>query len=541
MISFLKALTESEIKMGNILKMVQQQQIQSLTSLGWSDRHISRTIGVDRGTVSKYRKQHQSTPEMPTDPSMQNPSEVPAGDADQNQPNVPADQEQHATTPILKLPSTNSVQLHPYIETVKSLFDKRLTAQRIYQDLVEQHDYKGGYDSVKRYVRKLRKGKRDYVDHLEHLPGREAQVDFGKSTCFIKIKEKYRKVWFFKMTLSCSKHAYEELVERQDIETFIRCHERAFTFFGGVPEIVTIDNVKSGVIKAHLYEPILNQTYLAFANHWGFAANPCKPYTPEHKGIVERDISYTKYNALEGKRFESIEDGNLCLKNWNKRWARNRIHGTTKCQVWKLFCELEAPALHALAPTPFEYFNAGKRKVDVNGLVEVDARFYGVPPRHIGDQVVVHYNQNFVKIYDDGKHIITHRTLLQKGKVHQPTSCYPEWKHPDLESQERYYLSKAKAIGESMNSLVNAILSKNDPLAIRRVRGLFSLEKQYGNVILNESAEDALRSHVHNFHSIKRGCEHILQSQSDTTHLSQKNDLIRSLGDYEQIFEERTK
>lgn len=76
------------------------------------------------------------------------------------------------------------------------------------------------------------------------------------------------------MTLSCSKHAYEELVERQDIETFIRCHERAFTFFGGVPEIVTIDNVKSGVIKAHLYEPILNHTYLTFATHWALLQIP---------------------------------------------------------------------------------------------------------------------------------------------------------------------------------------------------------------------------------------------------------------------------
>ncbi len=294
LISFLKALTESEIKIENTIKMIQQQQIQSLAALRRSDRQISKTFGVDRGTVSKYRKKDQNQPEVPT------------VDADQNQPNVPADQKQHYSTPVLKLPSTNSVQLHPHIETVKKLFDKRLTAQRIYQELVEQHDCKGGYDSVKRYVRKLRKDKRDYVDHLEHLPGRKAQVDFGKNTCLVKIKEKYRKVWIFKMTLSCSKHAHEELVERQDIETFIRCHERALTFFGGVPEIVTIDNVKSGVIKAHIYEPILNNTYLAFSGHWGFAANPCKPYTREHKGIVERDISYTKHNAPEGKRFESI-------------------------------------------------------------------------------------------------------------------------------------------------------------------------------------------------------------------------------------------
>lgn len=100
-------------------------------------------------------------------------------------------------------------------------------------------------------------------------------------------------------------------------------------------------------------------------------------------------------------------------------------------------------------------------------------------------------------------------------------------KASDLEKPgERYYLRKAKAIGESMHSLVYEILSTNDPLAIRRVRGLLFLEKKYGKVILKESADDALRSHVHNFHNIKRMCEHILQSQSDSASLVQQNDLI---------------
>lgn len=123
--------------------MAQQQQIQALITLGWSDRTISKTIGVDRGTVSKYRKKAQNPPEISTDITG-------------NQPDVPTGQDPVTSAPLVELPSTNSVQLHPYIETVKGLFDKRLTAQRIYQDLVEQHDYKGSYDSVKRYVRKLR-------------------------------------------------------------------------------------------------------------------------------------------------------------------------------------------------------------------------------------------------------------------------------------------------------------------------------------------------------------------------------------------------
>jgi transposase len=60
---------------------------------------------------------------------------------------------------------------------------------------------------------------------------------------------KNRRSWLFKMTLSFSRHSYEELVFRQDFETFVHCHENAFKSFGGVPETIKLDNLKSGVLK----------------------------------------------------------------------------------------------------------------------------------------------------------------------------------------------------------------------------------------------------------------------------------------------------
>lgn len=278
--------------MGNNLRMEKQQQIQVLTKLGWTDRAISRSTGICRGTISKYRQRIQNLPEVPTDSAVdisENQPKVPTdpvSESCQNQPEVPTD--------LPPLPSTNSTQILPYTATIRNALLQKLSAQRIYQDLVEEHGYTGSYDAVKRYARKLRKKVRGFTDRLKHLPGREAQVDFGKATCRVLIGGKLKRVWFFKMTLTCSKHAYEELVESQDLETFLRCHERAFAFFGGVPEIVTIDNLKAGVIEASIFDPVLNETYLKFASHWGFAANPCMPLRPEHKGVVERDVSYNQ-------------------------------------------------------------------------------------------------------------------------------------------------------------------------------------------------------------------------------------------------------
>jgi transposase len=522
--------------MGNTLKMEKQQQIKALIQLGWSDRAISRQTHRDRETVAKYRFFLQNPPEVPTEENqleVENPPKALTEDAPEHPPNA-----QELPPP----PPTNSPKLLPYIQTVRKKYLGHLDAQRIYQDLVEEHSYTGSYDSVKRYVRKLKKKHRRYSERLPHYPGREAQVDFGKAPCHVNIDGRYKKVWFFKMTLSCSKHAYEELMEKQDMETFLQCHENAFTFFGGVPEIVTLDNVKAGVLLANLYDPILNQTYLSFATHWGFAANACIPRKPEHKGVVERDVGYTKHSALYGRKFESLEEGNAVLRQWNKRWARTRIHGTTKCQVWKLFCDIERPVLKPLAKEAFLYFKTGVRKVGVDGLIEVDARYYAVPPKLITKEVIVHFNSQYVKVFQNGMLVITHRRLIQKGKVSAPLSCKPEWKHPTRESQERYYLSEARKIGPSMHTLVYEALSemKVDLLSIRRVRGYLSLPKMYGSATVEEAAHKVLKLHVRNFHILKNACEAIDLDGIRTGSATQRHELIRPLEEYETIVSERS-
>ena len=177
--------------MGNVLKMDRQQILQSLIQLGWSNRAIYRETGIDRGTVSKYRVLFQNQPKVPTE----------SDECDnQNQPKAPTDSTQ--------LPPTRSNQILPFIESIWKKFLQGLTAQRIYQDFVEDHSYQGSYDSIKRYVRKLHKRIPKHHDHLRTPPGKEAQVDFSKA-CPVLKNGKYQKCWLFKMTLTFSGHAYE--------------------------------------------------------------------------------------------------------------------------------------------------------------------------------------------------------------------------------------------------------------------------------------------------------------------------------------------
>ena len=101
---------------------------------------------------------------------------------------------------------------------------------------------------------------------MEHLPGKEAQVDYFKSPAPVlnPTTGKWGRPWIFRMTLSCSRHGYEEPMWRQQRDDFLRAHEHAFLKFGGVPAVVRLDNLKAGVARASLYDPDVNDVYAAF-------------------------------------------------------------------------------------------------------------------------------------------------------------------------------------------------------------------------------------------------------------------------------------
>jgi transposase len=507
----------------NVLKVSHLQIIQGFIKVGWTNRHISRVTGIHRDTVAKYRQELQNRPNVPTD--------VVACQVE-NPPNAPTDPP--------ALPITKSDHIRPFTKEIWHKFTAGLTGQRIYQDLVEETGFAGSYDGVKRYLRKLGRIRPEGVEHLPALPGKEAQVDFGKGALVFK-DGKYRWAWLFKMTLSFSGHSYEELVFHQDIETFLRCHENAFKAFGGVPETVKLDNLKAGVLSANLYEPDMNPAYLSFAVHWGFIPNPCMPGRPQHKGRVERDVGYTKSNALKGRKFNTLEDGNLFLRSWNKRWARTRIHGTKKCQVWKLFTDFEQKALRPLAERPFVSFKIGERKVDLYGHIEVQGNYYSVPHPYISERVQVHYNSQEIKVYQEQQLIAIHKASAGKGRFYTRPEHRPAYKSQSLEEAEGWQCKKAKEVGPNCHQLVYRMFSQpDDPMALRRSRGILSLSRRFAPAIVEQACGHALGRSIYRYRYVKQLCENMQETrQNPEPTLTQEHELIRSPREYQSLIEER--
>lgn len=124
-------------------------------------------------------------------------------------------------------------------------------------------------------------------------------------------------------------------------------------------------------------------------------------------------MGHAQKTPLKGLRFESLEEAQAYLDRWEARWADTRIHGTTKRQVAAMFAE-EKPALLALPLEPFRYYQYGERVVHLDGCVEVEAAYYGLPPGWIGRLVKVQWDALHVRIVDPRTNQLLREHIRQK-------------------------------------------------------------------------------------------------------------------------------
>ena len=158
-----------------------------------------------------------------------------------------------------KSPPQNISSVEPYRELVVKLRRERVEIAAIHQRLMER-GYRGSYSSVHRFVRKLEPVRPEVMVRVETRLGEEAQVDFGYAGLMMDPESgELRKTWVFVMTLSWSRHQYVEFVFDQKVETWLRLHRNAFTFFGCVPKRVVIDNLKAGIARVCWHEPQAQQ------------------------------------------------------------------------------------------------------------------------------------------------------------------------------------------------------------------------------------------------------------------------------------------
>lgn len=529
--------------MGNELKMVQKQLLNDLFTKNWSIRKINRATKIHRSTIKRYKQQWKNNQHCnEVDTCCTNNQKI---DEEINQ-NVPLNENKCPPSEVVhfEVPTDSDCiqksqedksksKAVPFDEIIREKSSRGQHAKSIYQDLVIDNDYKGSYDSIKRYINKIKKKSPKLYARIETGPGEEAQVDFGQGAPTLK-NSRYCKPWLFVMTLSNSRNSYQEVVWKQDVETFVTCHENAFKFFGGAVSIVKLDNLKSGVLKAHLYEPELNPVYYSFSQHYNFIPLPCKVRTPEHKGKVESGVKYIQNNALKGKRFETLEEQNTYLRKWHKTWALTRIHGTTKRQVLKMF-EQEKPSLQPLAATSFNFFKIGQRKVNAaDSHIEISGAYYPIPPEYMGHAVTVHFNSKWIKVYNTKNELIQHLSTITKGRFHPDNSCLPEHKTRTQDQYLSYLFDRCKQIGPSVLDWAKSAEEHRKQRAYRAIQGVVALSKKYPENHINQACYQCINDLIFTYHIVKQRVEQIQLNKKIQIEIqfSQENEIIRPPDEY---------
>jgi hypothetical protein len=256
---------------------------------------------------------------------------------------------------------------------------------------------------------------------------------------------------------------------------------------------------------------------------------------PHHKGKVESGVGYTKDNALKGLRFNSLEAQNAHLRHWNRTWARTRIHGTTKRQVWALFTEVERSALKPLPGKAFEYFKIATRTVHLDGHIEVDRAYYSIPHRFVGQRLTVHYNALWVKAFYKTERIAFHRKA-DPGRFTTDKNHLPDKKSLSTEEYVKRLLNQSQKIGPQCRLWAFQALKVRKQLALRAVQGVVRLTGRYSQETINLACGQAVKMGAFRYHTVKLLCEDDHQTTyygpENQLELLQDHQLIRSLDQY---------
>jgi transposase len=406
----------------------------------------------------------------------------------------------------------------------------------IWQDLVDTCGFTGGYQSVKRFVRKLvGSPSKEACAVIETAPGEEAQVDYGTGPMVRDARSgKYRRMRLFVLTLGYSRKAVRLLVFQSSTQNWAELHEKAFRRLGGCTRVVVLDNLREGVLKPDLYDPAINPVYADMLRHYGVVAMPCRVADPDRKGKVESGVGHAQKTPLKGMRFESPEEAQTYLDHWETHWADTRIHGTTKRQVAAMFAE-ERPALLPLPIEPFRYYQFGERTVHLDGCVEVEAAYYGAPPGWIGRRVSVQWDSHQVRLLNPSTGELLREHLRQARGGHRIQE-QDRPKHTPLSTQQ--LLNRAAQAGEQIGALCRRMHSEHGQNAVRRILGMLSLAKKYGAASVDEACGTALEVGSCEYRFVRRYLERHPQMPLS---LRQVDPLIRELTEYRDFIENQTK
>lgn len=476
---------------------------------GLSNRQIAATCGISRPTVSEYLRRTAEAglswplPDDLDDSQLESklfpPSNLPAqyrGIPDWSHINHEIRHNKHVT-----------------------LF---LLWQEYRQSNPEGYQYSWFCENYRAWQSKL-----DWVMRQDHRAGEKLFVDYaGQSVPIIdRTTGEIHEAQIFVAVLGASNYTYAEATWSQTLPDWIGSHIRTFAFLGGVPELVVPDNLKSGVNKAHRYEPDLNPTYQDMASHYGVAIMPTRVRKPRDKAKVEGAVLIVErwiLAALRHQQHFSLGQLNATIRELLKKLNTRPFRKLPGCRA-EHFEQLDKPLLQPLPAEHYVYAEWKKARVSIDYHIAVEGHYYSVPCALIKKEVQVRMTHNTIECFYKGNRIASHCRSDQKGRHTTVSSHMPESHRQAGEWTSERLILWASKTGPGTESLIRKALStrKHPQQAFRSCLGILRLGKAYGDERLEAACRRALLLGSCRYKSI----ESILKHRLDERPLEEQQEL----------------
>ncbi len=303
-------------------------------------------------------------------------------------------------------------KLGPFVSFLEKRIEEGvLNCNKLLAELRKQ-GYQGGKSLVKDFVQPYREARRQEATvRFETEPGEQAQVDWGHFG-FIDHHGRRRRLYAFVMTLGWSRAMYVEFTVSADTSWWLRCHVHAFHYFGGVPQVVLHDNLKTAVLDRDVDGTVhWNPRYLDFAGYYGFTPKACQPYRAQTKGKVESGVRYVRGNFWPGLKFVDLVDLNRQGRDWLDLTANVRVHGTTGEVP---FVRLALEPLQSLIDKPdYDTSLISFRRSTKDCFVSYEGNYYSVPSQYARKTLTLKETEDgqLIVVDPQGDEIVRHRLL----------------------------------------------------------------------------------------------------------------------------------
>lgn len=384
-----------------------------------------------------------------------------------------------------------------YFQVHQELKRKGVTLQLLWAEYVAVHEERGyRYSQFCHHYRQWR-GKQRRSMRQVHRAGEKLFIDYCGPTVDVVDRGtgEIRHAQVFVSAFGASSYTYAEATWTQSLPDWIASHQRSLRFYGGVPELLVPDNLKSAVVQANRYEPKINETYAEMAAHYQTVVLPARPYKPKDKAKAEVAVQVVErwiMARLRHHTFFSLAELNRAIADLLPALNERAFQGREESRK-DLFEAIDLPVLKPLPQDDYEYAEWRKVKPGIDYHIEAAKRFYSVPHALVGHTLDLRLTATSVEIMHKGHRVAAHPRHGQ-GRFSTLTEHMPKSHQAHRDWSPGRFMNWASDIGPCTTQVVKQQL-ENRPHpehGYRACLGLLNLSRRYDKARLEKACERAL-------------------------------------------------